>query len=71
MSWQSVDEIDRTAKILIDLGLVRDPDDATRYLQSLVLQVAVGPEIVDDPATQAALLTVVNADGALSRVVST
>jgi hypothetical protein len=61
MSWQSVDELDRTAKILIDLGLVRDPDGAGQYLERMVLQVAVGPEIIDDATAQAALLTTVNA----------
>ena len=61
MSWQSIDQIDRTAKILIDLGLVRDPADARRYLETMVLQVAAGPEIIDDPAAQAALITAVNA----------
>jgi hypothetical protein len=61
VSWGPADEIDRTAKILIDLGLAKDPDDARRYLESLVLQVAVGPEIEADPAAQAALATVVNA----------
>lgn len=61
MSWGPASEIDRTAKILIDLGLAADPDDARGYLEGLILQVAVGPEIASDPATQAALMTVVNA----------
>ena len=61
MSWGSVDEMDRTAKLLIDLGLVDGPEHARRYMESLVLQVSVGPEIKTDPAAQAALLTVVNA----------
>ena len=55
MSWGSVDEMDRTAKLLLDLGLVNDPDGARRYMESLVLQVSVGPEIETDPAAQAAL----------------
>ena len=61
MTWGPVDEIDRTAKILIDAGKAKDPADARRYLQSLILQVAVGPEIASDPAAQAALATIVNA----------
>lgn len=61
MSWGPTDAIDRTAKIVIDLGLVADPDGARSYLESLILQVKVGPEIAADPATQAALMTVVNA----------
>ncbi len=61
MSWGPTDEIDRTSKILIDLGLVPDPDGARNYLEDLILQVAVGPEIASDPATQAALMTAVNA----------
>ena len=60
MSWISADEIDRTAKILIDLGRAHDPEGAYDYLRRLVLQVAVGPELAADQATQAALVTVVN-----------
>ena len=60
VSWPSVDDIDRTAKILIDLGLAFDPEGARDYLNRLVLQVAVGPELDADPAIQAALMTVVN-----------
>ncbi len=63
VSWGGAHEIDRTAKILIDLGLAADPAGAREYLEGLVLQVAVGPEIAVDPATQAALMTVVNAGG--------
>jgi hypothetical protein len=61
MNWGAADDIDRTAKILIDSGKVDDYQAARRYLESLVLQVAVGPEIEHDPAAQAALATVVNA----------
>ena len=61
MSWGPTDAIDRTAKIVIDLGLVADPDGARSYLEGLILQIKVGPEIAADPATQAALMTVVNA----------
>lgn len=60
MSWSSPDELHRTAKALIDSGKAKDPDDARRILQSLILQVAVGASIVDDPAAQAALITTVN-----------
>lgn len=61
MTWGTADQIDRTAKILIDAGKAKDPDDAGRYLKTLVLQVAVGPEVEGDPAAQAAVATVVNA----------
>ncbi|MGO8870632.1 MAG: hypothetical protein ACLQPH_04385 [Acidimicrobiales bacterium] len=61
MTWEAPDNIDRTAKILIDSGRVRDYGEAARYLESLVLQVSVGPEIASDPSAQAALATVVNA----------
>jgi hypothetical protein len=61
MSWGAAHELDRTAKILIDAGLAVDPHDAHRYLETLVLQVAVGPQIATDPAAQAALATIVNA----------
>jgi hypothetical protein len=61
MSWQDADSIDRTAKILVDSGAASDFDAAQRHLQSLVLQLAVGPEIEHDPAAQAALVTAVNA----------
>src|SRR5581483_9916975 len=61
MRWGSVDDLDRTAKILIDAGRATDPEDARRHLESLILQVDVGPEIAADAAAQAALATVVNA----------
>ena len=61
MSWTSADTIHRTAKILIDAGRASDPDEARRYLEGLVLQVAVGPELGRSHAAQAALATVVNA----------
>lgn len=61
MSWGPPDQIHRTAKILIDVGKASDPDEARRFLETLVLQVAVGPRIEHDPAAQAALTTVVNA----------
>ena len=61
MSWGTPDQINRTAKILIDAGKATDPGQARRFLETLVLQVAVGPGIGHDPAAQAALATVVNA----------
>jgi hypothetical protein len=61
MSWGTPEQLNRTAKILIDSGKASDPDDARRLLQTLILQVAVGPEIEHDPAAQAALATAVNA----------
>jgi len=61
VSWGTADDIDRTAKILIDANRATDPTDASRVLENLVLQVAVGPDITIDPAAQAAVATVVNA----------
>jgi hypothetical protein len=61
MSWGSPDQINRTAKILIDAGTAANPTEAGRFLETLVLQVAVGREVGSDPAAQAALATVVNA----------
>jgi hypothetical protein len=60
MTWGPADKLNRTAKILIDSGKAGDPTEAAEYLRSLVLQVAVGPEIDDQPAAQAALATAVN-----------
>ncbi len=60
MSWHQVDDVDRTAKILIDSGRAVDSDDARRCLQNQVLQVAVGPGLEQDRAGQAALATAVN-----------
>jgi hypothetical protein len=61
MSWCTPDDLDRTAKILIEAGKAADPAEAREYLEGLVLQLAVGPEIGRDPAAQAALATAVNA----------
>jgi len=61
MSWGPADELDRTAKIVIDSGKAANPEEAHGYLASLVLQVAVGPKIGWDPGAQAALASVVNA----------
>lgn len=59
MNWTTADDIDRTAKILVDTKAL-SPDEADAVLRSLVLQIDVGPELADDAAAQAALLTVVN-----------
>jgi hypothetical protein len=61
MSWPTPDRVHRTAKILIDAGKAKNPEEARRFLKTLVLQVAVGPDIQHDLAAQAALATVVNA----------
>jgi hypothetical protein len=61
VSWGTPDQINRTAKILIDADKASDPDEARRFLETLVLQVAVGREVERSPAAQAALATVVNA----------
>ena len=55
------DQLHRTAKIALDLGLVPDVDSAQPYLEKLVLQVQVGPCLDEDLAAQAALLTAINA----------
>ena len=54
------DRLHRTAKIALDMGLVRDVDSARPYLEKLILQIQVGPQIDKDPAAQAALLTAIN-----------
>ena len=61
MSWGTPDDLDRTAKILIEAGMASDPEEARKYLEGLELQLAVGPEIARDEAAQAALATAVNA----------
>lgn len=61
MSWGTADHLHRTAKILIDAAKAADPDEARRFLETLVLQVAVGADIEHDPAAQAALITIANA----------
>jgi hypothetical protein len=57
------DTIHRTAKLLFESGKARTLEEARAYLESMVLQIAVGPDIGRDPAAQAALLTAVNAGG--------
>ncbi len=57
------DRLHRTAKIAVDLGLVADVDSAAAYLENLVLQIHVGPDLHEDLAGQAALLTAINAGG--------
>jgi hypothetical protein len=61
VTWASADALHRTAKGLIDAGQANSPDEASRILESLVLQVAVGSELEHDLAAQAALATIVNA----------
>src|SRR5581483_8703993 len=62
MTWNvTADSLHRTVKLLIDSGKCESPEEAEAYLRTLVLQVAVGPEIATDLAAQAALLTIVNA----------
>ncbi|HET6875679.1 MAG TPA: hypothetical protein VFH70_12910 [Acidimicrobiales bacterium] len=55
------DTVHRTAKLLLESGKARTLAEARAYLESMVLQVAVGPDIGRDLAAQAALLTAVNA----------
>ncbi|WP_420625590.1 hypothetical protein [Candidatus Poriferisodalis sp.] len=54
------DELNRTAKVLMDGNQANNIDDAYRRLNDLVLQVEVGPDIATDLAAQAALLTTLN-----------
>lgn len=61
MTWPAANKLHRTVKLLVDTGRAANPDEARRLLESLILQVAVGPHIASDPAGQAALLTIVNA----------
>jgi hypothetical protein len=60
MTWAAVDDIDRTVKILVDTGKAGSIDEALGMVRSFVLQVDVGPDVADDAAAQAALLTIVN-----------
>lgn len=60
MSWGSVDDLNRTGKILIDQGKAANPGEAERFLSQLVLQIAVGPDLKHNRAAQAALATAVN-----------
>ena len=53
-------ELNRTAKILLDGDQASDIKDAYRRLEDLVLQVEVGLDIATDLAAQAALLTTLN-----------
>jgi hypothetical protein len=61
VTWPAPDKLHRTVKILIDTGRAAGPDEARRFLESRILQVAVGPGLASDPAGQAALLTIINA----------
>ena len=60
MSAIGRDELNRTAKILLDGDQASDINDAYRRLGDLVLQIEVGPDIAADLAAQAALLTTLN-----------
>lgn len=55
------DTVHRTAKLLFESGKARTLAEARAYLESMILQVAVGLDIGRDLAAQAALLTAVNA----------
>ncbi|WP_420443040.1 hypothetical protein [Candidatus Poriferisodalis sp.] len=55
------DELNRTAKILLDGNQASDIAEAYRRLEDLVLQIELGPGIAADLAAQAALLTALNA----------
>jgi hypothetical protein len=61
MTWPNRDELNRTAKMLIDSRRASSFDEAIEILEGFVLQVDVGVGIESDPAGQAALSTLVNA----------
>jgi hypothetical protein len=53
--------MNRTAKLYLDRNEVADYGEALAKLGGFKLAVACGPEVIDSPAHQAALLTVINA----------
>ena len=61
MTWSDPNQLHRTGKLLIDLCLATNPAEARAVLEGMVLQVDVGPGLEHQPASQAALLTIVNA----------
>ena len=62
MTWDVMAEtLHLTVKLLLDSGNARTQDEERAFLESGILQVAVGREIGGDVAAQAALLTVINA----------
>ncbi len=61
MTWtETPDTLHRTVKLLIDSGRAKNPDEARMFLESRVLQVAVGSDVETDRAAQAAVLTIAN-----------
>ena len=61
MTWSDPSQLHRTGKLLIELGRATNPFEARAILEGMVLQVDVGPGFEHRPASQAALLTIVNA----------
>lgn len=61
MTWSEPSQLHRTGKLLIDLRMASNPVEARSILERMVLQVDVGPGLEGKPASQAALLTIVNA----------
>jgi hypothetical protein len=61
MTWPDRNELNRTAKMLVDSGRAASFDEAISILQTFVLQVDVGAALEHDPAGQAAIATLVNA----------
>lgn len=55
------DRLHRTAKQLLESGQARTMPEAEAILQTLILQIDVGPQITESVAAQAALMTAVNA----------
>ena len=60
MSWGERSALHRTAKLLLDRGIAKTPQEAVGWLNNRVLQVAVGRGISASPAAVAALGTVIN-----------
>ncbi len=55
------DHLHRTAKQLLESGQARTMPEAEATLQTLILQIGVGPQITQSAAAQGALMTAVNA----------
>jgi hypothetical protein len=60
MTWADPHRLHRTGKLFIDSGRAADPEEARTILEGMVLQVDVGSGIESVPASQAALLTIIN-----------
>lgn len=61
MTWAEPHRLHRTGKLFIDTGRAANPEVARAILEEMALQVDVGSGIEHLPASQAALLTIINA----------